>query len=70
MLQYVDETITEQEDNCREHRYQMEGKRAEYLVKIQINDLWIDPTYIGNLALYVNHSCRPNVIQEEVTLSG
>lgn len=34
------------------------------------NGLWIHPTYVGNRARYINHSCRPNAILEEVTLVG
>jgi uncharacterized protein len=57
VIDYAGEKISHQESLKREHRYMKRG----LIWCFQINRLWVrDAAVGGNVARYINHSCRPN----------
>ena len=66
ICEYVGEVCTGLEARIREAVYRQRRSAPEYIKKIEGNGLWIDPTFVGNRAKLVNHSCDANVEFEEV----
>ena len=57
VIDYAGEKISHQESLRREHRYMKRG----LIWCFQINRLWVrDAAVGGNVARFINHSCRPN----------
>ena len=57
IIDYTGEKISHQKSLCRERRYMKRGK----IWCFQINRRWVrDASVGGNLARFINHSCRPN----------
>ena len=57
VVDYAGEKISHQESLRREQRYMRQG----LIWCFQINRLWVrDAAVGGNLARFINHSCRPN----------
>ena len=57
VIDYAGEKISHQESLRREHRYMKRG----FIWCFQINRLWVrDAAVGGNVARFINHSCRPN----------
>jgi len=57
IIHYAGEKITHRESRVREARYERQGR----IWCFRLNNRWvIDAAVGGNLARFVNHSCRPN----------
>jgi SET domain-containing protein len=57
IIDYAGEKITTTEGDRRERRYQRRGR----IWCFRINRRWMrDASVGGNIARYINHSCRPN----------
>ncbi len=57
IVDYAGEKISHQESLRRERRYMRDGK----IWCFQINRRWVrDAAVGGNVARFINHSCRPN----------
>ena len=57
IINYSGEKITHKESLRRERRYMKEGR----IWCFQLNRRWVrDAAVGGNLARFINHSCRPN----------
>ena len=57
IIDYAGEKITHQESLKRESRYMKRGA----IWCFQINRRWVRDAHVGgNLARFVNHSCKPN----------
>jgi SET domain-containing protein len=57
IIEYAGEKISHQESVRRERRYMKRGQ----IWCFQINRRWVrDAAIGGNLARFINHSCRPN----------
>lgn len=59
IVEYAGEVVTEKEFFGRQKKYQAEGYSHFYFMLLQ-NGEFIDATKCGNLARFINHSCRPN----------
>jgi uncharacterized protein len=63
IIDYAGEKISHQESLRRENRYMKRGA----IWCFQINRRWVrDAAVGGNVARYINHSCRPNCYVEVV----
>jgi len=63
IIHYAGEKITHRESLTREERYLRNG----HIWCFRLNNRWvIDGSVGGNVARYVNHSCRPNCYAQVV----
>jgi hypothetical protein len=61
IVDYAGEKITAKQADRREHRYQAKGR----IWCFTINRRWVrDAAVGGNVARFINHSCRPNCYVE------
>jgi SET domain-containing protein len=61
IVNYAGEKITAKEADRREHKYQAKGR----IWCFTINRRWVrDAAVGGNIARFINHSCRPNCYVE------
>jgi hypothetical protein len=57
IIEYAGELISQAESSRREHRYLKQGR----IWCFNVNRRWVrDAAVGGNLARFINHSCRPN----------
>lgn len=59
VMQYVGEVFSVDSDIGRKRIKRYKGSTCTYLMRIENNEV-IDPTYSGNIARFINHSCDPN----------
>ena len=63
IIDYAGELITNRQSRAREDRY----LRTGCIWVFRVNRLWSRDAYVdGNVARYINHSCRPNCWVEVV----
>lgn len=58
-MQYVGEIFSVDSEIGRKRIKRYKHSTCTYLMKIENNEV-IDPTYSGNVARFMNHSCEPN----------
>ena len=59
IMQYVGEVFCNNSDFGIERHKRYKNSTCTYLMRIDNNEV-IDPTYSGNIARFINHSCDPN----------
>jgi histone-lysine N-methyltransferase SETD2/UMP-CMP kinase len=59
VMQYVGEVFSIDSEIGKKRLKRYKDSTCTYLMSIQNNEV-IDPTYSGNVARFMNHSCEPN----------
>lgn len=59
VMQYVGEVFSTDSDIGSKRIKRYKHSKCTYLMRIENNEV-IDPTYSGNIARFINHSCDPN----------
>ena len=69
LMQYVGEVYYL--DSCigKARREKYKRTNVTYLMKVAENEV-VDPTYVGNMARLINHSCDPNCKTEKWNVRG
>jgi len=68
-MQYVGEVFNINSDVGKQRLKEYSNSTCTYLMRTVFNDV-IDPTYKGNMARFINHSCEPNCITEKWYVLG
>ena len=58
-MQYIGEIYSIDSEYGQKKLYEYKDKKCTYLMSITKNEV-IDPTFKGNMARFINHSCEPN----------
>jgi len=58
-MQYVGEVFSVDSDLGQERVQKYKNSTCTYLMRTNNNEV-IDPTYVGNIARFINHSCEPS----------
>lgn len=69
IMEYCGERISPRRAQLRAINYRRDGIAADCMSDCDSTTV-IDATFAGNKARYLNHSCRPNVILDAVTLDN
>ena len=69
ILQYIGEIFSITSSIYRRRIQEYSKSTCTYLMKINNTEV-IDPTYKGNLARFINHSCMPNCITVKWNIIG
>ncbi len=68
-MQYVGEVFSVDSDLGLERVKQYKNSTCTYLMKTTNNEV-IDPTFYGNIARFINHSCDPNCVTQKWNVLG
>ena len=69
IVQYTGELIDETLWKTRKQEYELSNNF--YVFELRCTPkLYVDATFYGNIARFINHSCDPNVIAESVVQNG
>ncbi|KAM3300998.1 histone-lysine N-methyltransferase ASHH1-like [Capsicum chacoense] len=69
IIEYCGEVILSEEAKKRSHVYEAHDLKDTYIISLNSN-YFIDATRKGNLARFINHSCRPNCETRKWTVLG
>ncbi|KAF3625691.1 Histone-lysine N-methyltransferase ASHH1 [Capsicum annuum] len=69
IIEYCGEVILSEEAKKRSHIYEAHDLKDTYIISLNSN-YFIDATRKGNLARFINHSCRPNCETRKWTVLG
>ncbi|XP_065874017.1 histone-lysine N-methyltransferase SUVR5-like [Euphorbia lathyris] len=80
VCEYIGEVLDEQEANERRGRYGEKGCSYMYGIDAHTNDMSrliegqgnyvIDATKYGNVSRFINHSCKPNLVNHQVLVNS
>ena len=68
-MQYVGEIFSVDSDLGKERVKMYKNSTCTYLMKTTVNEV-IDPTFHGNIARFINHSCDPNCVTQKWKVLG
>ena len=69
IMQYVGEVFSVDTDEGQKRVIEYRKSTCTYLMRT-INNEVIDPTYVGNVARFINHSCEPNCETQKWNVLG
>ncbi|CDW74666.1 set domain containing protein [Stylonychia lemnae] len=69
IMQYVGEVFSVDSDLGQERVQQYRNSTCTYLMRTTNNEV-IDPTYVGNIARFINHSCEPSCETQKWNVLG
>ena len=69
IIQYIGEIFSIKSEEGIKRLQQYSRSTCTYLMKISAKEV-IDPTYKGNIARFINHSCEPNCITQKWNVLG
>ncbi|KAJ1995056.1 Histone-lysine N-methyltransferase setd1b [Coemansia spiralis] len=69
VIEYIGERIRGKLADLREEQYEREGIGSSYLFRVD-GEIVIDATKCGNVARFVNHSCKPNCRAKMIVADG
>lgn len=69
IIQYIGEIFSIKSEEGVKRLQQYSRSTCTYLMKLSAKDV-IDPTYKGNIARFMNHSCEPNCITQKWNVLG
>jgi histone-lysine N-methyltransferase SETD2/UMP-CMP kinase len=69
VMQYVGEVFSTDSDVGSKRIRRYKHSKCTYLMRIENNEV-IDPTYSGNIARFINHSCDPNCQTRKWTIQN
>jgi SET domain-containing protein len=69
VMQYVGEVFSTDSDIGSKRIKRYKHSKCTYLMRIENNEV-IDPTYSGNIARFINHSCDPNCQTRKWTIQN
>jgi SET domain-containing protein len=69
IMQYIGEIFSTNSEQGKARVKEYSNSTCTYLMKTSKGEV-IDPTYKGNLARFINHSCEPNCITQKWNVLG
>jgi SET domain-containing protein len=69
IIQYIGEVVNLNSDEGSERLDMYSKSTCTYMMKLGSNEV-IDPTYKGNMARFINHSCDPNCETQKWNVLG
>jgi SET domain-containing protein len=69
IMQYVGEVFSVDSELGEERVKLYKNSTCTYLMKTTNNEV-IDPTFHGNIARFINHSCDPNCVTQKWNVLG
>ena len=69
IIQYIGEIFSIKSEEGIKRLNQYSRSTCTYLMKLSAKEV-IDPTYKGNIARFINHSCEPNCITQKWNVLG
>lgn len=69
VMQYVGEVFSTDSDIGSKRIKRYKHSKCTYLMRIENSEV-IDPTYSGNIARFINHSCDPNCQTRKWTIQN
>lgn len=67
VMEYCGERILMGDDSVRRDMYKAELITGDYMALLS-DEVVLDATFVGNISRYINHSCKPNIGLELITL--
>lgn len=69
IIQYIGEVLSIHSEEGRRRIQEYSKSNCTYMMKLQKDEV-IDPTYKGNMARFINHSCEPNCETQKWNVQG
>ena len=69
VIQYIGEVLSIHSEEGRRRTQEYSKSNCTYMMKLQKDEV-IDPTYKGNMARFINHSCDPNCETQKWNVQG